>query len=120
MSFCVRSIRIFSKFSCDPYYEPLSWFMIYIYIGESGIWLSKILVNDIYFAKFVRILHYTVILEFYLPILFDLYLSFLHYLTFYSYTLLNAMPIHKINSKYRVLCTETGKQQDTFSKLLSL
>ena len=28
MSFCVRSIRIFSKFSCDPYYEPLSWFMI--------------------------------------------------------------------------------------------
>ena len=29
MSFCVRSIRIFSKFSCDPYYEPLSWFMIF-------------------------------------------------------------------------------------------
>ena len=28
MSFCVRSIRIFSKFSSDPYYEPLSWFMI--------------------------------------------------------------------------------------------
>ena len=28
MSFCVRSIRIFSKFSGDPYYEPLSWFMI--------------------------------------------------------------------------------------------
>ena len=32
MSFCVRSIRIFTKFSSDPYYEPLSWFMIYIYI----------------------------------------------------------------------------------------
>ena len=28
MSFCVRSIRIFSKFLGDPYYEPLSWFMI--------------------------------------------------------------------------------------------
>ena len=28
MSFCVHSIRIFSKFSDDPYYEPLSWFMI--------------------------------------------------------------------------------------------
>ena len=28
MSFCVRSIRIFSKFSGDPYYEPLLWFMI--------------------------------------------------------------------------------------------
>ena len=28
MSFCVHSIRIFSKFSGDPYYEPLSWFMI--------------------------------------------------------------------------------------------
>ena len=28
MSFCVRSIKIFSKFSGDPYYEPLSWFMI--------------------------------------------------------------------------------------------
>ena len=31
MSFCVRSIRIFSKFSGDPYYEPLSWFMIHSY-----------------------------------------------------------------------------------------
>ena len=28
MSFCVHSIRIFSKFSGDPYYEPLLWFMI--------------------------------------------------------------------------------------------
>ena len=26
--FSVRSIRVFSKFSLDPYYEPLSWFMI--------------------------------------------------------------------------------------------
>ena len=32
MSFCVRSIRIFSKFSSDPYYEPLSWFMICVYV----------------------------------------------------------------------------------------
>ena len=30
MSFCVRSIRIFSNFWGDPYYEPLSWFMIYV------------------------------------------------------------------------------------------
>ena len=26
--FGVRSIRVFSKFSLDPYYEPLPWFMI--------------------------------------------------------------------------------------------
>ena len=26
--FGVRSIRVFSKFSLDPYYEPLLWFMI--------------------------------------------------------------------------------------------
>ena len=28
MVFGVRSIRVFSKFSLDPYYEPLPWFMI--------------------------------------------------------------------------------------------
>ena len=28
MVFGVRSIRVFSKFSLDPYYEPLLWFMI--------------------------------------------------------------------------------------------
>jgi len=26
--FGVRSIRKFNKISADPYYEPLSWFMI--------------------------------------------------------------------------------------------
>ena len=31
ISFCVRSIRIFAKFSGDPYYEPLPWFMIVVY-----------------------------------------------------------------------------------------
>ena len=31
MVFGVRSIRVFSKFSLDPYYEALPWFMI-IYI----------------------------------------------------------------------------------------
>ena len=36
MSFCVRSIRIFSKFSGDPHYEPLSWFMI-LFIAYSYI-----------------------------------------------------------------------------------
>ena len=25
------SIRVFTKFSGNPYYEPLAWFMIYIY-----------------------------------------------------------------------------------------
>ena len=29
MVFGVRSIRVFSKFSLDPYYEPLPWFMIH-------------------------------------------------------------------------------------------
>ena len=28
MVFGVRSIRVFSKFLLDPYYEPLLWFMI--------------------------------------------------------------------------------------------
>ena len=28
MVFVVRSISVFSKFSLDPYYEPLPWFMI--------------------------------------------------------------------------------------------
>ena len=28
MVFGVRSIRVFSNFSLDPYYEPLPWFMI--------------------------------------------------------------------------------------------
>ena len=37
MSFCVRSIRIFSKFSGDPYYEPLSWFMI----KKMWTWLAR-------------------------------------------------------------------------------
>ena len=31
MVFGVRSIRVFSKFLLDPYYEPLPWFMIYYY-----------------------------------------------------------------------------------------
>ena len=31
MVFVVRSIRVFSQFSLDPYYEPLPWFMIYTY-----------------------------------------------------------------------------------------
>ena len=30
MVFGVRSIRMSSKFSLDPYYEPLSWFMIFM------------------------------------------------------------------------------------------
>ena len=30
MVFGVRSIRVFSQFSLDPYYEPLPWFMIAI------------------------------------------------------------------------------------------
>ena len=25
---CVHSIRVFTKFSGDPYYEPLAWFMM--------------------------------------------------------------------------------------------
>ena len=31
ISFCVCSITIpiFTKFSCEPYYEPLVWFMMY-------------------------------------------------------------------------------------------
>ena len=37
MSFCVHSIRIFSKFSGDPYYEPLSWFMISYNTGKSAL-----------------------------------------------------------------------------------
>ena len=28
MVFGVRSIRVFTQFSLDPYYEPLPWFMI--------------------------------------------------------------------------------------------
>ena len=28
ITFCVHSIRIFTKFSGDPYYEPLVWFKI--------------------------------------------------------------------------------------------
>ena len=40
MSFCVRSIRIFSKFSGDPYYEPLSWFMIPFLIRDGPIPVS--------------------------------------------------------------------------------
>ena len=28
ISLCVCSIRVFAKFSGDPYYEPLAWFMI--------------------------------------------------------------------------------------------
>ena len=28
MVFGVRSIRVFSNFLLDPYYEPLLWFMI--------------------------------------------------------------------------------------------
>ena len=28
MVFGVRSIRVFTHFSLDPYYEPLPWFMI--------------------------------------------------------------------------------------------
>ena len=28
MVFGVRSIRVFSKFLLDPYYEPLPWFMM--------------------------------------------------------------------------------------------
>ena len=28
ISFCVHSIRIFTKFSGDPYYEPLAWFIM--------------------------------------------------------------------------------------------
>ena len=28
ISLCVCSIRVFTKFSGDPYYEPLAWFMI--------------------------------------------------------------------------------------------
>ena len=28
ISLCVCSIRVFTKFSGDPYYEPLVWFMI--------------------------------------------------------------------------------------------
>ena len=28
ISLCVHSIRVFAKFSGDPYYEPLAWFMI--------------------------------------------------------------------------------------------
>ena len=28
VSFCVLPIRIFTKFSDDPYYEPLPWFLI--------------------------------------------------------------------------------------------
>ena len=28
ISFCVCSIRFFTKFLGDPYYEPLPWFMI--------------------------------------------------------------------------------------------
>ena len=28
ISFCVRSIRIFTLFSGDSYYEQLAWFMI--------------------------------------------------------------------------------------------
>ena len=27
---CVYSIRVFAKFSGDPYYEPLAWFMIIV------------------------------------------------------------------------------------------
>ena len=30
MIFGVRSIRVFSQFLLDPYYEPLLWFMIII------------------------------------------------------------------------------------------
>ena len=29
ISFCVHSVRIFTKFSGDSYYEPVAWFMIY-------------------------------------------------------------------------------------------
>ena len=32
MVFGVRSIGVFSQFSLDPYYEPLSWFMICTYV----------------------------------------------------------------------------------------
>ena len=35
MVFGVRSIRVFSKFSLDPYYEPLPWFMIWLERAES-------------------------------------------------------------------------------------
>ena len=27
-SLCVCSVRVFTKFSGDPYYEPLAWFMM--------------------------------------------------------------------------------------------
>ena len=30
ISLCVCSIRVFTKFSGDPYYEPLAWFMIIV------------------------------------------------------------------------------------------
>ena len=32
ISLRVCSIRVFTKFSGDPYYEPLAWFMIYVAI----------------------------------------------------------------------------------------
>ena len=36
---CVCSIRVFTKFSGDPYYEPLAWFMICIHICIHTVWL---------------------------------------------------------------------------------
>ena len=31
ISLCVCSIRVFTKFLGDPYYEPLAWFMIAVW-----------------------------------------------------------------------------------------
>ena len=42
ISLCVCSIRVFTKFSGDPYYEPLAWFMIKMF------YYSGIILNSFY------------------------------------------------------------------------
>ena len=64
MVFGVRSIRVFSKFSLDPYYEPLPWFMIQLEVRVKWqIYLSRDSHQELYILYKVTV--FKCFIEFY-------------------------------------------------------
>ena len=46
---CVRYIRVFTKFSGDPYYEPLAWVMIIMFLED--IMFLKLFVGEVFMCE---------------------------------------------------------------------